>query len=169
MMIFKRIILGGCLIGASFFVACQSNAEEPSSEANQAQTSEAESDANQEDEKSLEVNEPSELALLMRSMYDKNLALKQDIKAGKIPESFPEDFLNIHTAQANENLNETFDALAKEYIANMEAITQAKTTEEGVKAYNAMVNTCASCHTIYCQGPLAKIRRMKIKDFESEL
>lgn len=166
-MILRKIFFGGCLFGASFFVACQDGNTEASSTTEQLETSVETEEVTEE--KDLMVNEPSELAMLMRSMYEKNLALKKEIKKGNIPESFPEDFLTIHTAKANENLNETFDALAKEYISNMEAITQAKTTEEGVEAYNAMVNTCASCHTIYCQGPLAKIRRMKIKDFESEL
>lgn len=166
-MILRKIFLGGCLFGASFFVACQEGNTAESNGKEEPETLVATEEATEE--KDLMVSEPSELALLMRSMYEKNLALKKEIKKGNIPESFPEDFLTIHTAKANENLNETFDALAKEYISNMEAITQAKTTEEGVKAYNAMVNTCASCHTIYCQGPLAKIRRMKIKDFESEL
>lgn len=167
MMFLRKIFLGGCLLGASFFIGCQGISESENQSADSMET-QAET-AETKREKDLMVNEPSELALLMRSMYEENLALKKEIKKGNIPDSFPEDFLTIHTAKASENLNETFDALAKEYIANMEAITQAKTTEEGVQAYNAMVNTCASCHTIYCQGPLAKIRRLEIKDFESEL
>lgn len=163
----KKIIIGGCLIGASFFVACQNG----TSEEGAANTEAIEESTNgpESESEDLDLNQPSELALLMRDMYEKNLALKKQIKNGEIPESFPEDFLTIHTAQANENLNETFDALAKEYIKNMEAITKAQNIDEGVKAYNAMVNTCASCHTIYCQGPLAKIRRMEIKDYQSEL
>jgi hypothetical protein len=153
---FKKVIIGGCLIGASFFVSCQNSTSEA------AQT-EPSSEQLIEGEKDLDMQETSELALLMRDMYDKNLALKKQIKNGEIPESFPEDFLTIHTAKATEELNETFDALAKEYIANMQAITQAKNKEEGIIAYNNMIGTCASCHSIYCQGPLAKIKRMKIK------
>tara|TARA_B100001115_G_scaffold173085_1_gene156885 strand:+ start:1772 stop:2260 length:489 start_codon:yes stop_codon:yes gene_type:complete len=159
---FSKLFIGGCLIGASFFVACQ---QEPNAEAQAAEATAEEKTP--QPKKELEMNEPSELALLMRSMYDRNLALKKQIMDGDIPESFPEDFLNIHTAKANENLNETFDALAKEYIKNMEAITKAENREEGIQAYNNMVGTCASCHTIYCQGPLPKIRKMRIQEGES--
>ncbi len=151
----SKIIIGGCLIGASFFVGCQQNSEAKAEVA-------TEQDSPKE-EKTLEMKEASELALLMRDMYDKNLDLRKRIMEGNIPKSFPEDFIKIHSAESNENLNETFDALAKEYIKNIEDITKAESKEEGIKAYNAMIGTCASCHTIYCQGPLAKIKKMRIK------
>ncbi|CAE7369959.1 unnamed protein product, partial [Symbiodinium sp. CCMP2456] len=112
-------------------------------------------------DKELEMYEASELASLMRQMYEGNLDLKKQIAEGKVPESFPEEWKKIHTAEATnpEELNETFDALAKQYIANMESIAEAKSTAEAKIAYNAMVGTCASCHQIYCTGPLAKIKK----------
>lgn len=151
---FSKIIIAGCLLGASFFVACQQNEKAVKDEQSSTQVKE---------EKSLKMKEASELALLMRDMYDQNLDLRERIIKGDIPKSFPEDFIKIHSAESAEDLNETFDALAKEYIANIEAITEAESKEEGIKAYNQMVSTCASCHTIYCQGPLAKIKKMRIK------
>lgn len=151
---FSKIIIAGCLFGASFFVACQQNEKAVKDEQSNTQVKE---------EKSLKMKEASELALLMRDMYDQNLDLRERIIKGDIPKSFPEDFIKIHSAESAEDLNETFDALAKEYIANIEAITEAESKEEGIKAYNQMVSTCASCHTIYCQGPLAKIKKMRIK------
>ena len=161
-MTIKKLIMGGCLIGASFFVGCQNTANEnASTEVGETATENASSES---EDKNLDMYEASELALLMRGMYEKNLDLRQQIIDGNIPESFPEDFKTIHTAEATEELNETFKSLAVQYIANMEAITQAKNPEEGIVAYNAMINTCASCHTIYCQGPLAKIKRMRISN-----
>ncbi len=154
----SKIIIGGCLIGTSFFVSCQQNSEVMAEEA-KAQT---ELKEEPKEEKTLKMKEASELALLMRSMYEENLEIRKGIMEGEIPKSFPEDFVKIHSAQSNENLNETFYALAEQYTANLEAITAAKTKEEGIKAYNGMVNTCASCHTIYCQGPLPKIKKMRI-------
>lgn len=152
--------MGGCLIGASFFVGCQNSNDENAS--TEVEKTTAEKASSESEEKDLDMYEASELALLMRGMYEKNLELRQQIIDGQIPESFPEDFKTIHTAEATEELNETFKSLAVQYIANMEAITKAESPEEGIKAYNAMINTCASCHTIYCQGPLAKIKRMRI-------
>jgi len=156
-MTIKKLIIGGCLIGASFFVGCQNQGPEEASAEGQEQNKNTTSK-----ETELDMHEASELALLMRDMYQKNLDLRQQIIDGEIPESFPEDFKTIHTADASEELNETYKSLAVQYIANMEAITQAKSPAAGIEAYNSMINTCASCHTIYCQGPLAKIRRMRI-------
>lgn len=147
----------GCLTGASFFVACNQEPTTANEDLPEAQDAKAE-----EETKELDMHEASELALLMRNMYDENLALRKRIMEGDIPKSFPADFKKIHTAEASEELNSTFDALAEQYLKDLEAITSAKNTEEGIKAYNGMVSTCASCHTIYCQGPLAKIKRMRI-------
>jgi len=160
-MTIKKLIIGGCLIGASFFVGCQNqDSENTSTEVKEASEEIA---AAEGEEKDLDMYEASEMALLMRNMYQKNLDLRQQIIDGHLPESFPEDFKTIHTANATEELNETFKSLAIQYIANMEAITKAESPEAGIEAYNVMINTCASCHTIYCQGPLAKIKRMRIK------
>lgn len=108
--------------------------------------------------------EDSELALLMRKMYADNLEIRNEIIKGNIPESFPEDFYTIHTAKATkpEKINETFNALAKEYLKRMNEITAAETKIAAKLAYNNMISSCASCHQIYCQGPLPKIRKMMI-------
>jgi len=151
----RKYIILGCLIGASFFVGCSQNMESAHEEPKQKKES-----------KTLEMYEESELASLMRKMYDDNLMLKERIEKGEIPESFPEDFYNIHTAIATKGMihdTATFNALAQQYLANMKKITEASGEKEAKIAYNEMVMTCASCHQIYCQGPLAKIRRMAIK------
>lgn len=152
----RRFIILGCLAGASFFVACNSNTE----------TQEVTTESKAEEPKELEMYETSELAALMRKMYEDNLELKKDIMEGKIPESFPEDFYTIHTAIATKGMvsdTNTFNAMANTYLANMKKITEAETPEKAKIAYNEMIMTCASCHQIYCQGPLPKIRKMTIK------
>ncbi len=147
----KKLIIGCFLIGASFFLACE-------------QVIEQETKSIPKKEKKLEMYQDSELALLMRKMYKDNLEIRDSIISGEIPESFPEDFYSIHTANATEpeKLDDTFRALADTYLNNMKIITKAKNSEEAKAAYNNMINTCASCHTLYCPGPLAKIKKMKI-------
>lgn len=109
--------------------------------------------------------EASELASLMRQMYEDNDSLRTLIMSGEVPASFPEDFYTIHTAQATDpdEINETFHALAEEYMKNMEAIIHADKATV-VAEFNNMVNTCVSCHQIYCQGPIPKIRKLTIPD-----
>lgn len=153
----RKFIILGCLTGASFFVACNSNTETPQEQVSKSKA---------EEPKKLEMYETSELAALMRKMYEDNLELKKEIIDGKIPESFPEDFYAIHTAIATKGMvsdTATFNAMANTYLANMKKITEAETPEKAKIAYNEMIMTCATCHQIYCQGPLPKIRKMTIK------
>lgn len=147
----KKLIIGCFLIGASFFLACK-------------QISEEENTSISKTEKKLTMYKDSELALLMRKMYKDNLGIRDSIMNGKIPETFPADFYTIHTANATEpeKLDGTFKDLADAYLNNMKVITESKNSLEAKAAYNNMINTCASCHTLYCPGPLAKIKKMKI-------
>lgn len=149
----RKILIAGGLCLASFFIACQQN--DPT-------TKEAKT------EKVYEMNEASELAILMREMYEDNLEIRDSIKNGFIPSGFPEAFYKIHTAQASKvkDQKETFDALAKQYIANLEKMAEAESNQEATKLYNGVINTCASCHQIYCQGPLPKIRKMRLPELE---
>lgn len=151
----KKYIIGGCLVGASFFVGCS---QQPEQEENTSTTEESEPSEP-------EMYEASELAALMRQMYEDNLKLGEEINAGNIPESFPEDFKTIHTAVATPGMKTDtayFNLMAEQYLRNLEKITQANSRREAKIAYNEMVLTCASCHQKYCQGPLPKIRRMKL-------
>ncbi len=109
--------------------------------------------------------EPSELANLMRSMYEDNMELKKQIEQGVIPASFPEDFYKIHTAAATkpENINDTYKAFADKYLADMEQVVASD--EASVKRnFNEMVNTCVSCHQVFCQGPIPKIKKLTIAE-----
>ena len=147
----RKLIITGCLAGASFFVACNNSTESVSEK--------------QEDPKELEMYEESELALLMRKMYEDNLEIGKMLKNDSLPASFPQDFLHIHDAIASKGMLEdrtTFDGFAASYVENMKKMEQAATAAEARIAYNDLVMTCASCHQVYCQGPLAKIKRMKL-------
>lgn len=151
----RKYFIAGCLIGTSFFVGCQSQNEEAEAVTTEEQSSEEP-----------EMYEASELAVLMREMYDDNLEMGKQIEAGNIPESFPEDFYTIHSAVATPGMKHDtafFNNMAQQYIVNIKKITEAETKKEAKIAYNEMVMTCAGCHQVYCQGPLPKIRRMKLK------
>lgn len=108
--------------------------------------------------------EASEMTLLMRSMYDVNEEFKKDILAGKSPGEFPKDFLKIFTAKLTDDkpYNETFRAFSKVYIDNERAIFDA-TSEIPIKErYNNAINTCISCHTTECVGPIPRIEKLLI-------
>lgn len=149
----RKFIFSLFIAALAIFSACQNQANEPDRNAEKKASAD-----------SLEMYQASELALLMRKMYDENLALRADLKAGNLPQSFPEDWRRIHTAEATDpgEINETYRALADKYLKHIEEMTAAQDRAAAISAYNEMVATCASCHQIYCQGPLAKIRKLRI-------
>lgn len=109
--------------------------------------------------------EPSEMSLLMNSMYDVNEQLKSEIVSGNIPEEFPEDFMRIFTAQLSDSKyrNETFEAYSKVFIDNQRSIFESAGQLPLEQRYNNAINTCISCHTTECVGPIPRIEKLLIK------
>lgn len=108
--------------------------------------------------------EASEMTLLMRSMYEVNEEIKKTIVAGNTPDKFPKDFLNIFKAKLTDNkpYNDTFIAYSKVYIDNVRAIYDTTSTIPIEKRYNNAINSCISCHTTECVGPIPRIKKLLI-------
>lgn len=107
----------------------------------------------------------SEMTIMMRNMYDVNEEIKKEIVAGNTPEEFPKDFLTIFTAKLTDNkpYNETFIAYSKVYIDNFRAIYDSTSTIPLKNRYNNAINSCISCHTTECTGPIPRIEKLLIK------
>ncbi|GAB5557656.1 MAG: hypothetical protein SchgKO_18690 [Schleiferiaceae bacterium] len=151
---FAALFLGAFLVGCNSSTEGDATAEDNKT---QVETSSQEGES--------VMYQPSELASLMRKMYEDNQKLKAQVENGEIPESFPEDFYTIHTAEATDpsEINETFKAFAEVYLSDMEAIIASDSTTV-TAAYNKMVSTCISCHQVYCQGPIPKIKKLYIPE-----
>lgn len=149
----KRIIvLTGCLIAASFFIGCHSSSEEEVlSQKKPAK-------------KEYILKKDSELSLLMRKMYADNLKLRNQLLQGNLPQRYPDYLEEIHTAQPTvaEKKGKAFAGLADLYLTNMDDFTSKKSVGQAQEAYNTAINTCVSCHQLYCHGPLEKIRKLII-------
>lgn len=109
--------------------------------------------------------EMSELASLMEQMYKDNQSIRERIMNGEIPASFPEDFKRIHTAAATDpkEINETYHAMADAYLQAVDAVTTSDSTTVK-RAFNNLVQSCVSCHQIYCQGPIKRIQKLHIPE-----
>lgn len=109
--------------------------------------------------------EPSEMTALMLSMYDFNEKIKKDIQAGNAPDEFPQEFLNIFTASLTNDKphNEIFKAYSKVYIDNESVIFDTESDISLKERYNNAINTCISCHTTECVGPIPRIQKLLIK------
>jgi hypothetical protein len=141
---FKRLIYA--LIGIVFMMSCNKN---PS------QSSEGEKP---------EMYKTSELAQLMRQMYQDNDSIKAKLLRGEWPDSLPSYFASIHTAKATtpSDINATFKALADDYLHRFDSLKNASPAVR-IDAYNHLVSGCISCHQVYCNGPIPKIQKLYIR------
>ena len=112
-------------------------------------------------------NGDSELALLMRDMYDDGMITKQQLLDGKKPE-VKVKFHNIQTAKATQPLEldlATFKDLATSYEGSVQTFIDADPADR-VATYHNMVNACMNCHQQVCPGPTRKIKHLYLTESE---
>ena len=107
--------------------------------------------------------EPSEMALLMRGMYEYNKTVKTQIINLDSLLPFPEDFLNLHTAVLTdpEERDAAFDSLSIEFLEAQKA-TFSSTPGAAKEHFNRSIRLCISCHETRCTGPIPKIKKLYI-------
>ena len=117
-----------------------------------------------EEKKELIMVEPSEMANLMNEMYAYNESIKQQVKEGKLNNAFPERFLNIHSAVLTDPSvrDSLFGVNSKLFIQAQKSLFESN-SENLVKDYNNVVNSCISCHEVTCTGPITRIEKLYIK------
>lgn len=117
-----------------------------------------------EEQKSFEMYEMSEMALLMEQMYVDHMRLKEKIVQGEELGTFPEYLSKIHSSVMTDNTDR--DAFFEEQSALFEAAHKAiyeATSENKKEAYNHAVQACISCHEVKCSGPIPKIKKLIIQ------
>ncbi len=112
--------------------------------------------------KSLNPNGDSELALLMRDMYDEAENIKKAIKNGDPVEISldHEMILTAHATEPEKANSAEFKAFAKSYLQAIENI-KLSASEEQLNYYNSMVTNCIACHQTLCPGPLVRIKKLR--------
>lgn len=103
-------------------------------------------------------NGDSELSYVMRRMADDLEAARSAMQSGGVPHSLLPIHRRIRCSWASkpEERNESFDAMARAYLASVAAFD--KSPSKG--AYNAMVQGCVSCHSMTCRGPIEMIEQL---------
>lgn len=107
----------------------------------------------------------SPMAQLMEEMYANTLAIKTQIEAGGGEfGKFPESHLNIENAQMTDATDRDmfFGMQAKEFLAYEKAFYNSK-KEDRIEEYNAIVNSCLTCHQKKCGGPIPRIKKLLIQ------
>ncbi|MFZ2898440.1 MAG: hypothetical protein WA004_07460 [Saprospiraceae bacterium] len=106
-------------------------------------------------------NGDSELALLMRAMYDDAAQMKEAIARGEQPKPTINHALML-TASATEPdkaASDTYKNWAQSYLHTVEAL-QNGDLEMAPDLFDNMVGNCMGCHTDLCPGPKMRIKNL---------
>jgi hypothetical protein len=106
-------------------------------------------------------NGDSELALLMRAMYEEADRMKKAIERGEQPK-ITLDYDKILTAEATEPekaASPTYKVHAQSYLQTLKALETAELAEAKV-LFDKMVDSCMGCHTALCPGPKTRIKKL---------
>lgn len=107
-------------------------------------------------------NGDSELALLMRDMYEEALRVKYELAAGR-PATLNIDHEAILTAHATEPekaASAEYKAFARGYLATIDNLRKANAGEIA-PLYDQLVGSCMGCHEALCPGPIARIKKLQ--------
>jgi len=113
---------------------------------------------------SVNPNGSSELALLMRKMFDEGMIVKEKIVKGEEIGAYPADYEKIKSATPTEAdmKQDNFNAFADDMIAALKKLHQ-NPAKERKENFNRFVSTCMNCHDMMCPGPKRKIVKLKIE------
>jgi cytochrome c553 len=111
------------------------------------------------------MDQPSELAQIMRTIYEEGTQRKSMLLEGKLDPAVTESLFKMITATPTKPhmKGEGFEPYAQSFIRIYDDIHQASTVEEQIEAHNNMVTTCIACHKQFCDGPISKIESLYIQ------
>ena len=124
---------------------------------------------NETEPQPLNPNGDSELALLMRQMFEEGELAKQAIIHGKKYKTIlkHEKILTAEATDQDKVENERFENFAKEYLEAMAQMNDANHPNK-MEAYSNLISSCVQCHEVVCPGPLVKINKLILEE-ETEL
>lgn len=108
-------------------------------------------------------NGDSELALLMRDMFEDGERIKAQVENGEMPTGL-KDFAAIHAAVPTDSTvrGPVFTAFAEAYLESVRQMEAADSSS--VFRFNRMVDQCMNCHSEFCPGPKKRISKLYITD-----
>lgn len=112
--------------------------------------------------KPLNPNGDSELALLMREMYEEAEKVKSQIKSGeKISLTLNHaKILTAHATEPEKAKSAEFKGFAKHYLSQVEALKKANKKTVDIQ-FKSLVESCMSCHQALCPGPMVRIKKLQ--------
>jgi hypothetical protein len=106
-------------------------------------------------------NGDSELALLMRAMYDDLAQVKAAIARGEQPvlAVAHADLLTAAATEPEKAASPTYQVFARSYLQTLQALEQGEIAQASA-LFKGVVDSCMGCHTALCPGPKMRIRHL---------
>ena len=110
------------------------------------------------------MDEPSELAQIMRDLHEEGLQRKASLEKGVLYSGSIDNLLKMVAATPTEPhmKGPAFEPHALAFNASYGAIQAATAVKEQIDAHNNLVKSCVACHTNFCQGPISRIELLYI-------
>ena len=110
------------------------------------------------------MDEPSELAQIMRDLHEEGLQRKASLEKGVLYSGSIDNLLKMVAATPTEPhmKGPAFEPHAMAFNASYGAIQAATAVQEQIDAHNNLVKSCVACHTNICQGPISRIELLYI-------
>ena len=112
-----------------------------------------------------ELDQPSELAQIMRDMHKEATNRKHSLEQGQLDPTLSETLFSMITAHPTKPhmKGEGFEPYAKSFIGIYNQIHGAEEVGVQIQAHNNMVDACIACHTQFCDGPISRIEKLYVK------
>jgi len=112
-----------------------------------------------------ELDQPSELAQIMRDMHEEATNRKNSLEQGQLDPTLSETLFSMITAHPTKPhmKGEGFEPYAKSFIGIYNQIHSAEEIDVQIQAHNNMVDACIACHTQFCDGPISRIEKLYVK------
>jgi hypothetical protein len=108
-----------------------------------------------------ELDQPSELAQIMRDMHAEATNRKHSLEQGQLDPTLSETLFSMITANPTKPhmKGEGFEPYAKSFIGIYNQIHGAEEIGVQIQAHNNMVDACIACHTQFCDGPISRMEK----------
>ena len=110
------------------------------------------------------VDQPSELAIIMRAIHQEGIERKASLESGMLSAANSSLIFDMITAQPTEPhmVGPAFEPHAQGFIYSYSEIASATSVPAQIEAHNNLVKSCVACHMNFCQGPISRIEKLYI-------
>lgn len=111
------------------------------------------------------MDQPSELASIMRVLHDEATERKGTLEAGEMAVANSQLIFKMITAKPTEPhmVGPAFEPHAQAFIASYGQLNTAEGVQGQIEAHNNLVKSCVACHMNFCQGPIPRIEKLYVQ------